>query len=351
MKNRKPHGARILAAVLAAGIALSGCGTRTETEEAAQPIPIKVLLLPKFEKGEISGDDPGEAQFYYEGYLDGADTYEIHGGHTGSQLYVKDGVALYVTGMGKVNAALSTMAVLNDKRFDFSDAYIISTGCAGSARDTTVMGDVFVISAAVDYDLGHHADSREMEDPDDVTWFHDDDYDASAMVALDRDLTNRVYELVKDVKVETTERTRRYMLDTFDQAEWAGRDPKVLRGAVVSGDNYWKGRFDHENALHMVQTYGCEDPFAAAEMEDVAIANTVRRLGMLERLIILRDSVNMDVFMLGTSPEQLWDPEDSTHSTESTTEYADIFPTAMENNYKVGCVIIDAILNDTLMAD
>ena len=49
MKNRKPHGARILAAVLAAGIALSGCGTRTQTEEAAQPIPIKVLLLPKCE--------------------------------------------------------------------------------------------------------------------------------------------------------------------------------------------------------------------------------------------------------------------------------------------------------------
>ena len=351
MKNRKLHVTWILSVILTAGIVLSGCGTVTETEEAVPPIPVKVLLLPKFEKGEMSGDDPGEAQFYYEAYLDGADAYDIPGGHAGSQLYVKDGVALYVTGTGKVNAALSTMAVLNDKRFDFSDAYIISTGCAGSARDTTVMGDVFVISAAVDYDLGHHADSREMENPGIVTWFHDDDYDNSSLVTLDRDLTNRVYELVRDVKVETTERTRRYMLDTFDQAEWAGRDPMVLRGTVVSGDNYWKGRFDHENALYMVQTYGCEDPFAAAEMEDVAIANTVRRLGMLGRLIILRDSVNMDVFMLGTSPERLWDPEGSTHSTESSTEYADIFPTAMENNYKVGRVIIDAILNGTLMPD
>ena len=51
----------------------------------------------------------------------------------GSRLYVKDGVALYMLGMGKVNAALSTRAVLSDERFDFSQACIISTGCAGSA--------------------------------------------------------------------------------------------------------------------------------------------------------------------------------------------------------------------------
>ena len=351
MKNRNHHVTWIVPAALAAGIILSGCGTRTQTEDADQPIPVSVLILPKFEKGEMTGDDAGEAQFYYDAYLDGADTYEIPGGHPGSQLYVKDGVALYVTGMGKVNAALSTMAVLNDKRFDFSDAYILSVGCAGSARDTTVMGDVFVISAAVDYDLGHHADSREMENPDAGTWFHDDDYDDSAMVALDPDLTNRVYELVKDVKVETTERTRRYMLDTFDQAEWAGRDPMVLRGTGVSADNYWKGTFGHENALRMVETYGCPDPFAAAEMEDVAVAHAVKRVGMLDRLIILRDSVNMDVFMRGMSPERLWNPEESDDSTLNPEEYADIFPVAMENNFRVGRVIIDAILDGTLVSE
>ena len=51
-----------------------------------------------------------------------------------------DGVALCVLGMGKVNAALTTMAVLSDGRFDYSQAYILSTGCAGSAAETTVMG-------------------------------------------------------------------------------------------------------------------------------------------------------------------------------------------------------------------
>ena len=98
---------------------------------AASALPVKVLLLPKFEIEKMYGDFPGEAQFYYEEYLTGADVYDVPNDAGSSGLYYKDGVALYVLGMGKVNAALGTMAVLSDSRFDFSDAYIISTGCAG----------------------------------------------------------------------------------------------------------------------------------------------------------------------------------------------------------------------------
>ena len=109
--------------------------------EDEAPLPVRVLILPKFEVGEITGDFPGEAQYYYEEFLSGGEEYDVPGGHDGSILYYKDGIALYITGMGKVNAALSTFAVLSDKRFDFSDAYVLSTGCAGSSADGTVMGD------------------------------------------------------------------------------------------------------------------------------------------------------------------------------------------------------------------
>ena len=100
---------------------------------------------------------------------------------------------MYLTGMGKVNSALSTMAVLLDSRFDFSDAYIISTGCAGTAVEYSVMGDVFLVTAAVDYELGHRADSREMRDPSRETWFHDREYDDAAYIELNPDLMHRVY--------------------------------------------------------------------------------------------------------------------------------------------------------------
>ena len=49
------------------------------------------------------------------------------------------------------------------------------------------------------------------------------------------------------------------------------------------------------------------------------------------------------------SPESLWDPNfvDSLAS-ESSVESADIFATAMKNNFTVGHVVIDAILNGEL---
>ncbi len=319
-----------------------------ETAEV-QPIEIKVLILPKFEAGEMAGDFPGEAQYYYEAYCVGGEEYDIVGGFEGSKLYVKDGVALYVTGMGKVNTSMSLFAVLSDNRFDFSNTYVISTGCAGSSTEYGVMGDVFLITAAVDYDLGHHADIRDLSEGASTTWFHDASYDSSSYKILNQDLMDKVWDLVKDVKIETTERTRNYMAAAFDNAEWATRDPQVMRGTTVTGDNYWKGEYDHANAVLMIETYGCPDPYALTEMEDVALAVVMDRMGMLDRFIIVRDSVNMDVFMNGASAESLWDPnfEDSLASEESV-ESADIFATAMENNYKVGSVIVNAILDGTL---
>ena len=339
---------RLIIAVLVFATLIIPSVAATATIE--NPEKIEVLILPKFENGEMGGDFPGEAQYYYENYLEGGEEYEIAGGYPGHKLYVKDGVALYVTGMGKINTAMSLNSILLDPRFDFSDCYFISTGCAGSATEYSVMGDVFVITAAIDYDLGHHADPREMENPDAPTWFHDASYDSSSYKLLDQDLMDSIYSLVKDVELETTEKTRAFMAYTFDNADWAVRDPMVLRGTTVTADNYWKGEYDQQNARAMCEVYGAPDPFALSEMEDVALAVVLDRFGLLDRYIIIRDSVNMVVFMNGVTPESLWDPARSSDSLsdEDSIEAADIFATAMENNFKVGSVVVDAILDGTL---
>ena len=313
--------------------------------DPASPLPVKVLVLPKFEIGEMTGDFPGEAQYYYEQYLNGAEEYDVPYGPEGSKLYYRDGVALCLLGIGKVNAALGTMAILSDERFDYSQAYILDTGCAGSAAGTTVMGDVFLITAAVDYDLGHHADARDLSDPDGTAWFHDADFDGGAVVFLNQDLMDQVYTMVNDTPVVTTERTREFMRYSFDGADWAVRDPQVFRGTTVTADNYWKGTHGHENALLMAETYQCPDPYVTTEMEDVAVARTAERMGMLDRLIILRDSVNMDVFMAGATPESLWGDGEMPLSSEDSPEAADIFASAMKNNFDAGRIIIDWILD------
>lgn len=346
MRQQKPK-KRIAAFV--AILAIIGTLTGCYSQPISQRIPVKVLILPKFEVDEMSGDFPGEAQYFYEEYLDGGDVYDIAGSPDTNKLYYRNGVALCLAGQGKVASALNTAAVLSDERFDFSGAYVLSVGCGGSAEGYGIFGDVYVISAAVDYDLGHHADPREMNNETETTWFHDESFDGSAVVRLDRDLTDRVFDLVKDVPLETTEQTVKFLKKEYEGETWAERQPQVLRGTSVTGDNFWKGDYDHQNALLITESYGCSDPFAITEMEDIAVGQAVKRFGMLDRLIILRAGVNMDVFPTGVTPEMLWGTASDDHlASEESMESVDIFATAMENCFVTGIVLIDAILDGTI---
>ena len=96
----------------------------------------------------------------------------------------------------------------------------------------------------------------------------------------------------------------------------------------------------------MIQVYECADPYVTTEMEDIAVCAAARRMGLLDRVIVLRDSVNMDVFMSGSTPEKLWNPEyeGETLASDDNLEAADIFATAMKNNFTAGSAVIDAIL-------
>lgn len=323
----------------------SGCSSQLKD----QKIPVQILILPKFEIGELSGDFPGEAQYFYEEYLAGGDVFEIDGVPDTNKLYYKNGVALFLLGQGKVNAALSTSAVLSDKRFDFSDAYILCVGCGGTAKDYGIFGDVFVISAAVDFDLGHRADSRELQNPEGTTWFHDESFDDSAVVCLDQTLTDRVYALVKNEPLETTEKTAAALRKEYPGEAWAQRQPQVLRGTSMTSDSYWKGIYDHKNAMLIAETYHCTDPFAITEMEDIAVGHAVKRFGLLEHLIILRVGVNIDVFTAGMTPEMLWGADTNDHiASEDSLESVDIFETAMKNCFATGKVLIDTVLEGTM---
>lgn len=326
-------------AVLLACLAVLGAFSGAAAETS---VPVKVLILPKFEIGEMTGDYAGEAQYYYEAYCLDGEAYEVAGLSDGTAVYVKDGIALLVTGMGKVNASVSLSALLLDARFDFSGAYILSTGCAGGAAGETVPGDVVLVTACADIDLGHTIDGRELTDAAaETTWFRDGSYDGSAFALLNEELTEKAFALIKDIPVETTPDTEAMMRRSFPGEAWAERAPKVLRGTGVTGDNYWKGKTGHSNAVLAAASYGCPDPYAVTEMEDVALAVTARRFGVLDRLLILRDVVNMDVFLNGITPEGLWGGAE-------VSDFADAFEVARKNNFIVGDTLIQAILKGEL---
>ena len=320
---------------------------KLEEYQAQMPtdnISVSVLILPQYEVGELTGDTPGEAQYYYETYLEGAEEYDIDGDSEGCVLYVKDGTALYVTGTGKMNAALNTQALLSDPRFDFSNAYIIVTGSAASAAQYGVPGDVYVITSAVDYDLGHHVDSAEAGE-NGAAWVHDPKDDENALVNLDKDLTDQCYELVRKIKLQTTENTRAYMKEGYNNKKWARRKPQVLKGTAVSGESCTKGETVHAKALLMAEAYGCRDPYAALAPEDAAIGQVLRRMDLLDRFIILRTGIDTDLFINGETPETLMEDEGSEDAAGKLPGAADIYETAMKNNFEVGRVLIDSFLS------
>src|SRR5271154_5077455 len=108
-----------------------------QTATQTSPIHVKVVVVSMFERGEDTGDAPGEYQLWVEReHLD--KIFELPAGYHHVRMN-KDGVLGMLTGVGTAKAAASVMAVGMDPRFDFSKAYWIVAGiCGGGPADVSL---------------------------------------------------------------------------------------------------------------------------------------------------------------------------------------------------------------------
>src|SRR5260370_41911568 len=94
-----------------------------------KPIRIKVVVVTMFERGEDTGDTPGEYQLWVEReHLD--QIMALPAGFHHVRLN-KDGLLGILTGVGTAKAAASVMAIGLDPRFDLSKAYWLVAGIGG----------------------------------------------------------------------------------------------------------------------------------------------------------------------------------------------------------------------------
>jgi purine nucleoside permease len=249
-------------------------------------------------------------------------------------LYYKDGVALYVTGMGKAQSAVSFAACLLDPRFDWSDTFVITTGCAGSSSETTVLGDVVLASVLIDHELGHSVDPRDA--PAGAKLFYRvKDFDSAAYYEVPA--AKRAFDLCKDLKLAQSEKAKKVMALYGNT-----RPPEVLTGGItLSGDDYWGGKHSHDIAKEIISAY-TDMPFMITEMEDVALAMTHYRFyGNLDRFLSIRDSVNMDGPPPGVDITAMWKESSGTGADYDGGNWIE----SRENNFTVGKVVIDAVLS------
>src|SRR6202162_6539581 len=98
---------------------LASCITPLDAQTAVptQPIQIKVVVVTMFERGEDTGDTPGEYQLWVEReHLD--QIFDVPAAYHHVRMN-KDGVLAMLTGVGTAKAAASVIAVGMDPRCAF----------------------------------------------------------------------------------------------------------------------------------------------------------------------------------------------------------------------------------------
>ena len=124
------------------------------------PIPVKVVVVTMFERGEDAGDTPGEYQLWVEReHLDRVMPVAAAYRHVRLN---HDGVLGMVTGIGTAKAAASVMALGLDPRFDFSKAYWVVAGIGGGDPADVSLGSAVWADHVIDGDLAYEVDARDI---------------------------------------------------------------------------------------------------------------------------------------------------------------------------------------------
>jgi len=153
---------RFILVLLAIGV----CPAPLLAQLIAQPKPIriKVVVVAMFERGEDTGDTPGEYQLWVEReHLD--QIIPLPGGYHHVRLN-KDGVLGVLTGVGTAKAAASVMAVGLDPRFDLSKAYWIVAGIGGGDPGDVSLGSAVWADHVLNGELAYEIDARQIPE----TW-------------------------------------------------------------------------------------------------------------------------------------------------------------------------------------
>ncbi len=310
-----------------------------------KPIPIKVVVVTMFERGEDSGDAPGEFQLWVErekltrrlAFPQGFRDLRTNG----------DGVLAICTGVGTAKAAASIMALGLDPRFDLTKAYWIVAGIAGVDPADASLGSAAWATWVVDGDLGHEIDAREIP-PGWKTGFVPlrkatpyelpvREPNEGEAYRLNPKLVDWAFRLTQNVALGDTPalQERRALMKGLPNAQ---RPPFVLKGDTLQSSTFWHGKLLNEWANDWV---GCHSQgranYVTTAMEDTGTLQSLSFLAKagrvdIERVLVLRTASNFD-----SQRPQISAAESLAENKAG--GYAGFLP-AVESAWKVGSVVV-----------
>jgi len=286
----------------------------SQTVAPVSPIPIKVVVVTMFERGEDTGDAPGEFQLWVEReHLD--QVMPLPSGYHHVRLN-KAGVLGMVTGVGTAKAAASVMALGLDPRFDFSKTYWIVAGIGGGDPVDVSLGSAVWADHVIDGDLSFEIDARQIPDNWSTGYVplrKGTPYELPVATegygeayTLNPELVGWALHLTQDVSLPDSDTLRRFRA-RFNGFPNALRPPFVTRGDTMSASTFWHGSKMDEWANAWARYYtGGKGNYMIAGMEDSGTLQALSFLNQagrvdLQRVLVLRTVSNYDREPPGTT--------------------------------------------------
>jgi purine nucleoside permease len=323
----------------------------TDPEQTEEPIPIKVVVVTMFERGESQGDQPGELQYWVERFPFPT-VVDFPQGYRDLHFNEEQGVLAITTGVGNIHSAASIMALGMDPRFDLTQAYWVVAGIAGADPEDMPLGSAAWAEWLVDGDLMHEIDGREIPADWETGIFplretepfptETPNPESGAVFQLNPSLTEWAYQLTKDTQLEDSEDLQQ-LRNRYENYPQAQQPPLVLKGDHVAAMTFWHGKMLNTWANRWVEywTEG-EGEFVTSAMEDTGTAQALQFLdnaGKVDanRLLVLRTASNF------TMP-----PEDMTAAESMKNEnsgYSAYIP-SLEAAYQVGSEVVRSLVEN-----
>jgi len=164
-------------------------------------------------------------------------------------------------------------AILLNPQFDFSQAYYVISGVAGTPPQRGTIGEVNWGTWLVDYDLGHRWAPEENK-PGEPTFMPRKGYEEYRRFQLNPALVGWAMNLSADTPLKDSQSARTYRLRYPDAA--ARRAPFVGTGTHMTGDTFFHGPGMSRQAQYIAKLYGADD-YVMTEMEAAAITLVIKR--------------------------------------------------------------------------
>lgn len=317
------------------------------TLAAEAPLPVKIVLVTMFEIGSDDDAVAGEFQLWKQ-RRNLTQQFEF-GAHHDLYYNADSQILAMVTGIGTANSAASVMMLGMDPRFDLRQAYWLVAGIAGFDPEDASIGSAAWATYAVDGDLSHEIDPREMPADWPFGYFArgtNKPFDPAKpeptgeMFALDAELTEWAYQLTKDMvlpDLPSLQATR----ELYTGHPNARKPPFVLKGDNLAALTFWHGAVLNDWANQWVDYWtDGKGEFVSSAMEET---------GTLQSLTYLANAGKVDrsrVLVLRTASNYTMQPPGVTAAENLLKEnegYAGL-EASLESAYVVGSKVIDTLL-------